>query len=162
MNCLTDPFSLQAAGAGSDSALTEAIGEVEKQFGTMVIKARTSIRDRAAAIHPELHPMGFKVLTILSQSGPMQQVGLAEAVRIDKAMMSRTIKQLEEFGLVSRCTDPSDGRALLVDMTAEARKRYDATLAHARKLLHDRFSTWDLAEVQRLADLLARLNESSG
>ena len=140
----------------------EVIGEVEKQFGDMVVHARNNIRARAAAIHPDLQPTGFKVLTILSHSGPLQQVSLAHEVGIDKAAMSRTIKLLEALGLVTRSADPGDGRALLVSMTPEARRRHDSALLHARQLLFDRLSTWDVGEVRRFADLLARLNESIG
>lgn len=161
MDRMTDPFALPPPMDAIDPQLGAVIGEVEKQFGTMVIKARTSIRNRAAAIHPDLQPLGFKVLTVLAQSGPMQQVALADEVQTDKAMMSRTIKQLEGLGMVTRTADPSDGRAMLVAMTPEARSRYDSTLSQARRLLFDRLSTWDIGEVRRFADLLARLNESS-
>lgn len=160
MGNMTQPSCALPPAANDGSELGKVIGEVEKQFGVMVINARKNIRERSAAIHPELQPLGFKVLTILSQSGPLQQVHLAEEVHSDKAMMSRTIKQLESLGLVTRTVDPTDGRAMLVDMTAEARSRHNASLAKARQLLSERFSTWEIDEVRRLADLLARLNET--
>lgn len=161
MHDANEAASLPPSTESADLAMTQAINDVEAQFGVMVIKARNSIRTRAAAIHPDVQPMGYKVLTILARSGPLQQVHLAEEVRTDKAMMSRTVKQLECLGFVTRTTDPSDGRAMLVGITIEGRSRFDATHDAARQLLHDRFSVWDVTEVQRLADLLARLNESN-
>lgn len=161
MGRATDPLALPPPKNPTDPAMGEVIGEVEKQFGTMVVNARNNIRARAAAIHPDLQPTGFKVLTILSHSGPVQQVALAHEVGTDKAVMSRTIKQLVALGLVTRTADPGDGRALLVAMTPEARTRFDKTMLQARRLLYDRLSTWDVGEVRRFADLLARLNEST-
>jgi DNA-binding MarR family transcriptional regulator len=141
--------------------MARAIRAAEIELGTMLVKTRKSLKTRAAAIHPELQPMGFKVLMLLSLSGPVQQVALTHEVGTDKAVMSRTIKQLETLGLVARTADPTDGRGLLVAMTPDALARYSATQSQARQLLFDRLSTWDIEEVRRLADLLARLNESS-
>ncbi|WP_283529039.1 MULTISPECIES: MarR family winged helix-turn-helix transcriptional regulator [Arthrobacter] len=145
----------------SDQHMIDAIADVEKQFGTMVIRTRNAIRKRAAAIHPELQPTGFKVLTILSQLGPSQQVTLAEEMGVDKALMSRTVKHLEVLKLVHRTADPDDGRAMLVAMTEETHTRYSASLANTRRVLYDRLSTWDPVEVRRFADLLGRLNENA-
>ncbi|WP_255769101.1 MarR family winged helix-turn-helix transcriptional regulator [Pseudarthrobacter sulfonivorans] len=134
-----------------------AIADVEKQLGTLLIRARNSIRTHAVAIHPALQPQGFMVLTTLSRTGPRQQGWLAHELGSDKAMMSRTIKQLESLNFVTRTIDPSDGRAQLVSMTPEAHSRYDANLAQVRQVLHDRLSEWDIDEVHRFAGLLAKI-----
>lgn len=160
MDSLADPFAIAEPASADDAEMSELIDAVEHEFATMFVNARNSIRARAVAIHPELPPMGFKVLTILSRSGPRQQGCLAEEMEVDKAMMSRTIKQLHQLGLVTRSMDPSDGRAQLVSMTEEARLRFDANLANARRVLHDRLAEWDPGEVRRFTDLLAKLNES--
>ena len=161
MAAVVDPFAAAEPAMADDTVMAGLVGEVEKQFATMFINARNSIRARAAAIHPELPPMGFKVLTTLANSGPRQQGCLAESLEVDKAMMSRTIKQLDQLGLVERSLDPSDGRAQLVSMTVEARARFDANLANTRRVLHDRLADWEPGEVRRFSDLLAKLNEST-
>ncbi|MDQ0278405.1 DNA-binding MarR family transcriptional regulator [Arthrobacter silviterrae] len=167
MDCTRTPFavppsnaSTSSGTAGAGTGMAQAIRAAEIELGTMLVKTRKSLKTRAAAIHPELQPMGFKVLMLLALSGAVQQVALTHEVGTDKAVMSRTIKQLEALGLVTRTADPSDGRGQLVVMTPEAQARYAATQSHARQLLFDRLSTWDVDEVRRLADLLARLNES--
>ncbi|MBM6623392.1 winged helix-turn-helix transcriptional regulator [Micrococcaceae bacterium RIT802] len=168
MTLLPDPFAAPAispeaapAASAGGGAMTAAIGEVERQFGTLIVSARASIRNRAAAIHPELQPTGYKVLTLLAQQGARQQVELAAELQTDKAMMSRTVKQLGEFGLVECTADPHDGRAKLISITEDARAKYETTIAESRRLLYDRLGTWDQAEVERFAELLARLNETS-
>lgn len=160
MDAVADPFAVAEPARADDAVMAPLIDEVEKQFATMFVNARNSIRARAAAIDPELPPMGFKVLTILARSGPRQQGCLAEEMEVDKAMMSRTVKHLDHLGLVERSMDPSDGRALLVSMTPRARERYDATLVRARSVLHDRLAGWEPGEIRRFTDLLARLNNS--
>ncbi|WP_372699083.1 MarR family winged helix-turn-helix transcriptional regulator [Arthrobacter sp. JSM 101049] len=152
------PADGQPAGA---AGLDAAISDVERQFGLLVISARRSIRNRAASIHPDLPPLGYKVLTLLNHSAGRQQVELAEELQADKAMMSRTIKQMAAFGLVTCASDPADGRAKLVSITDAARERYEQSIAESRKLLHGRLSTWGQDEVERFAELLARLNETS-
>ena len=124
----------------------------------MVIRARMAIRKRATSIHPELQPLGYKVLSILAREHAQQQVVLAEELEVDKATMSRTIKQLECQGLVDRVTDPDDGRAMLVSITESARTAFTASGARSRTMLRERLSTWDPSEIKRFSELLARLN----
>lgn len=157
---MADPFALRPAAESKNPALGGLIDEVEGQFATMFVNARNSLRARAAAIDPCLSPMGYKVLAIIWRDGPRQQGCVAEEMEVDKALMSRTIKQLEQFGLVERSIDPSDGRALLVSMSEQARDRFAKTVSRARRVLHDRLADWDLDEVRRFTDLMAKLNES--
>lgn len=144
-----------------DPGLAGAIEDTQNQLSNMMVSARKSLKNRAAAIHPCLQPMGFKVLMLLFRSGPMHQSALARGLEADKAMLSRIVKQLEDLELVSRVADPGDGRAMLVDMTPTARGRYEETQLGARQVLVDKLSQWEPAEVRRLADLLAKLNETT-
>lgn len=144
----------------ADAAMAQAIADTQDQLAVMMVHARRSLKSRAVAIHPALQPMAFKVLMLLSRSGPTRQSELGRMLEMDKALVSRTIKQLEIMDLVVRSEDPHDGRAMLVDMTGLAHERYTAALLDARQELITRLSVWDVAEVRRLAELLSRLNES--
>lgn len=145
---------------GEDPDLGTLIQEVEKEFSTMVIRARMAIRKRAQSIHPELQPLGYKVLSILVREHAQHQVVLAEELEVDKATMSRTIKQLECQGLVDRVSDPADGRAMLVSITESARAGFAASGSRSRSMLRERLSTWEPVEIKRFSELLARLNVS--
>lgn len=64
---------------------------------------------------------------------------IRQALNLDKAVMSRILKQLEEEGLLTLVPDPADGRKRLVQLTPageEERAAYD-TLSHehAEKML---------------------------
>jgi len=136
------------------------IDEVERQFAAMVLQARTAMRDRAALVHPDLPPVGFGIMTLLAREGNQQQVELAHRLVVDKGVVSRTVKLLESLGLVLRAPDPRDGRAHLVGLSEEGQRRFGEVILRQRKVLHEKLSQWDPAEVRRFADLLAKLNEA--
>lgn len=63
---------------------------------------------------------------------PMSMSELADALDIEKPNASTVVAELEAAGLVQRSPHPSDGRAKLVDVTAQGRKlarRADKILA---------------------------------
>lgn len=147
------------AGASVNPALMDSLmQEVEKEFSIMAVKARNAIRKRSQEIHPELQPLGYRVLSILVRQQAQQQIELAAELQVDKATMSRTIKQLQDQGLVTRKADPNDGRAMLVSITDTAHEAWLVSGKHARNLLRERLSTWTPEEISRFADLLSRLN----
>ncbi|EMQ98719.1 MarR family winged helix-turn-helix transcriptional regulator [Paeniglutamicibacter gangotriensis] len=158
---MTSPFSdpLPDRGPAAEKAILDPlIEDVEKEFSTMVIMARQAIRKRAAAVHPELQPLGYKVLSLLVREHARQQIILAEELQVDKATMSRMIKWLEAKGLVTRQPDPADGRAMLVSITDAARAGVVESSAASRQLLRNRLNSWEPEEIKRFADLLSKLN----
>lgn len=141
--------------------LADAISDTQNQLATMMINARRSLRARAHSIHPELNTMGFKAIMLLHGRGGMHQSEIVRHLNADKALLSRMLKHLEELGLIQRSADPNDGRAMLVDLTPSARESFELTQSDARQLLVNKLAQWDVAEVRRLAELLARLNETA-
>lgn len=158
---MTSPFSNDRSNPGpaaNPATLDPLIEDVEKEFSTMVIMARQAIRRRAASVHPELQPLGYKVLSLLVREHAQQQIILAEELQVDKATMSRMVKWLEAQGLVTRVPDPNDGRALLVSITESARAGVLESSAASRQLLRNRLNSWEPEEIRRFADLLSKLN----
>nr|WP_231713174.1 MarR family transcriptional regulator [Arthrobacter sp. zg-Y769] len=95
----------------------------------------------------------------LYPGGERQQGSVAEALQVDKALLSRTVSQLETLGLVVRRADPSDGRAQLLDLTAEGRVRFEGVHTAKQSPLRDRLRDWSPAELRNLSDLLHKLTE---
>lgn len=153
------PRTLHDGMATVDDEMLMAIKDTQQQIGAMLIRARKSFRARATEIHPDLQPMGYSTLLLLSRNGTLHQASLPEVLGTDKATVSRLIKQMAGLGLISRTVDPDDARAQLISLTAEGRKRYEASVSVAHQLLVDRLSQWDVLEVRRLSELLERLNE---
>lgn len=175
---MTTPVTMARAAAGSPSGgsgggtggeradradrtgpATE-IAALEQQLAQFFATAGTLMRDRAQAVHADLSPGAYKVLTTLVRSGPQHAGTLAAALYVDKSVISRITKQLTEFELVERRPDPDDGRAFYLAATPDAVRRVDAVRAEYRDQLHGFLAEWDPADIQQLADLLGRLNRA--
>ena len=156
---MTDPVPAAPDAAAPAQQLAEALDDVEQQFAALYSNAQRGLRRRAAAVHPELLVTGYRLLGVLSHRGALQQVEIAELLELDKAVVSRTVKQLEELGLVGRTPDPHDGRASRVALSPEADERLRSVNEHERAALRTKLSDWHPDEIGNLAALLARLNE---
>ncbi|MCQ1999993.1 MarR family winged helix-turn-helix transcriptional regulator [Arthrobacter zhaoxinii] len=147
------------AGDSENITFESSVLEVEHQFSMMLAAARRSVKHAAAAVHPALQPLGFTVLMTLYRGGECQQGSVVETLHVDKALLSRTVSQLEALGLVVRRTDPADGRVQLLDLTAEGRARFEGANTTKRSKLRARLRSWTPAELRNLSDLLHKLNE---
>jgi MarR family transcriptional regulator, 2-MHQ and catechol-resistance regulon repressor len=76
-------------------------------------------RDRARAAGYGLSSAGADALDALAEGGAISLNRLAAELFVDKSTASRLIALLEERGWVRRATDPRDGRALKLQLTAE-------------------------------------------
>ena len=108
---------------------------------------------------------GLSALSVLVFAGPQRLGDLAAIERVSKATMSRVVDGLERHGMASRRSDPTDGRAVWIDVTDEGR----AVLMTARDLRLDRLaaalrtlSAAERAQLARAAPLLERLAEALG
>src|SRR5262245_16009758 len=69
---------------------------------------------------PEVRPAYGSVLLPLFEEDPLRRGELARRARVAKQTMTTLVRLAERDGLVERRPDPSDGRAVLVTMTARA------------------------------------------
>jgi len=81
---------------------------------------RISRRVRFESSH-DVAPHQFSVLCRL-EDAPRTPGELAEIERVAKPSMTRTVGALVERGLVSRQDDPTDGRQVILSLTAEGRR----------------------------------------
>ncbi len=138
----------------------EAIGAVEEQFTILFNRVSAGMRERSARVHPELQPVGFKLLGTLVRTGPTHAGALAGMLQTDKSVVSRQVRALERLGLVERRTDPDDRRASFLVATPAAIERVNEVRASDQAQLYRSLRQWDPADLVRLAELLSRLNES--
>lgn len=137
-----------------------AIAAVEEQFSTLFNRVRAAIRERALGVHPDLQPAGYKMLSALVRSGPAHAGELAELLATDKSVVSRQVRLLEQLGFVERQADPADRRASYLVATEAAVARIGLVKAEDRATLYRGLGTWPIDDIDRLAALLGRLNES--
>lgn len=74
----------------------------------------------------ELTSTQSMVLGTVAVKGPLGPSELARLEALNPTMLSRILRRLEEAGLLRRLADPDDGRAILVEATADGRRRNDA------------------------------------
>lgn len=103
-------------------AIIGRLGRLEK-----VIRPRL---DEVFAEH-DLESWEFDVLATLLRSGEPHRLTpgeLLESMMITSGAVTNRIDRLEKRGFVKRAKSPSDGRQVLVSLTAKGRKKADAAL----------------------------------
>lgn len=100
----------------------------------------------------------WRVLSLLTQTGPRRVGELAAAARTTQPGMTRLVGALEREGLVVRTPDPVDSRAIDVAITPAGTAALDAWRTEFREILAPRFAALDdddWAALTRAAEILA-------
>jgi DNA-binding MarR family transcriptional regulator len=124
----TDPLSLdpieEAARQWRAHGWEEAVDGMAAV--TSVMRAQAIMLARAEAV---LRPLGlsfarYELLTLLSftRRGAMPMARAGALLQVHPTSVTNAVQRLEKAGLVCRESDPSDGRAVLVQITGEGRE----------------------------------------
>jgi len=101
---------------------------------------------------------GAHALGRLDLLGPVRLTELACSLGLDPSSVSRQVSALERAGWVTREEDPNDGRATRLRLT-DSGSGVVAVLREARAEALARLTPgWSAADIDDLADRLARLN----
>jgi DNA-binding MarR family transcriptional regulator len=144
----------------TESQVSELAGELQRVLSKVFSVLRRGDTNRQEAGDLTLAQLSI-LLTLLDQ-GPIRMTELAAHERVRTPTTTVAIRRLEKLGLVKRSRDPSDLRAVLVDITpkglSQHREALAARRAHLATLL-SKLSTEDLetltkalAPLERLAD----------
>ncbi|MDR6905240.1 DNA-binding MarR family transcriptional regulator [Agromyces sp. 3263] len=145
------------ASSAARTATDDEIASVEEQLRRLFGRVRLVWKEAAAAVHPDLQPVGYKILSALVRRGRMHAGAIAEVFEIDKSVVSRQVKHLESLGLARVVADPDDGRARFVEATDEAIASVEQKGSRMQQRLYARLRTWSGDDVETLATLLGRL-----
>ncbi|MBX3090103.1 MAG: MarR family transcriptional regulator [Cryobacterium sp.] len=108
----------------------------------------------------ELDPWEFDVLSALRRAGAPYQLtpkALLQQTLVSSGTMTNRIDRLAERGLVSRHSDPNDGRGILVTMTARGRERVDSAITMLLRAEATILKRLPPVDRERLAGLLRKL-----
>ena len=123
--------------------------------------ARHLDRDRGAAFSAHgLESWEFDVLAALRRAGAPYELSPGQLVAqtlVTSGTMTNRIDRLAARGLVLRRPDPTDGRGVLVQLTAAGRALVDTAMAALLAREHDLLAVLDPAARAQLAALLRRL-----
>jgi MarR family transcriptional regulator, lower aerobic nicotinate degradation pathway regulator len=98
------------------------------------------------------------ILTMVTESGPMTQKALGDALRIDRTTMVALIDDLEDKGYVTRQRHPRDRRAFLVHPTGAGRAAKTAAIRILDEQQRRYLAPLTPAERDQLGALLKRLH----
>ncbi|MGW9628325.1 MarR family winged helix-turn-helix transcriptional regulator [Microbacterium sp. NPDC055521] len=109
-------------------SVDDALADFQGHLNLIFARAKTLWRESAARMHSDLQPSGYKLLAYIARTGGANAHQLAELFEMDKSMVSRQIRMLEEFGLLESRADERDGRMRVLTATVAAQE----TLAQLR------------------------------
>jgi DNA-binding MarR family transcriptional regulator len=124
-----------------------------------VMKLFHSMRQHAPKVHPGVEPGSYPILFNLI-SGPQRVSLLAEHVYSDVSTVSRQVTTLVSHGLLEKVTDPQDGRACMVSLSADGASLVEQLKAVRgewfRRALHD----WEPADAEAFGGYLEQFAAS--
>src|ERR1700723_3344953 len=99
----------------------------------------------------------LSILVTLLDRGPIRMTDLAAHERVRTPTTTVAIRRLEKIGLVKRSRDPSDLRAVLVDITPRGRAVHGESLANRHAALAAMLSQLPDSDLNTLLKALAPL-----
>lgn len=96
----------------------------------------------------------LRVLNVLDGAVPLPVAEVSRRTHVDKAWISRTLKSLDERGLVERSPDRWDGRLALVSLTPKGRALLEEVRPHALENQARLLEGIDGSRLKRLLDQL--------
>src|SRR5271168_2239006 len=99
----------------------------------------------------------LSILFTLLDRGPIRMTDLAAHERVRTPTTTVAIRRLEKVGLVKRSRDPSDLRAVLVDITPRGRAVHSESLANRYAALAAMLSQLPASDLNTLTEALAPL-----
>lgn len=122
--------------------------------------SRLSRQLRHMELPSGMTPERLSTLSVILNNGPISVTALAEREMVRPATMSRMVSALVDDGLARRLEDKTDGRGVLVVVTAKGRRAHQR--AHQQRLSQligalEHFSADQLAAMRGLVEALERL-----
>jgi DNA-binding MarR family transcriptional regulator len=118
---------------------------------------RDAARNRAERSGVFLSRPAISIISALHASGPMRLSRLSDLTDLEAPLVSREIARLTAEGYVKRASDPTDGRASIVALTAKGRRAYASYRKATDDIVIEAFAGWRAGELRTLADYLERV-----
>ena len=133
------------------------VQRLEREVSMLLRRSRSVLRALAGRVHPDIDAGAYAVLLTISRAGPLRLVELVDEFGLDKSTMSRQVTALQSLGLVRRRPDPQDGRAFLLELSEDGRRRLDEVMRSRHEVWRERLASWSAQEIAELANGLTRL-----
>ena len=85
----------------------DELGRLEQELGVLIRRVKRVIGERARAVHPDLQPASYLMLTFLAADGPQRSSVVSERFNVDKGAISRQV----QHRAISVCSSASPTRS---------------------------------------------------
>jgi DNA-binding MarR family transcriptional regulator len=138
-------------------ATNDRSDELARELAILMRRSGSLTREIAGQVDARLDAVTYTTLARIRDAGPIRAADLVDYFSIDKAAISRQLRSLEDFGLIVREADPSDGRARQVRLSPTGERslrKIQADRSTRFRQLIDGWSDHDIDELTRLLHLL--------
>ena len=101
----------------------------------------------------------FGMLTILAAREPIDQIGIAKLMKLDRSTTGLVVKNLEDRALIERVIDPDDRRRRVLRLTPAGRLLLRQLQRPSEASYERGLSVFDAGEAEAFVKLLARFVE---
>ncbi|MCW2513215.1 MAG: transcriptional regulator, MarR family [Mycobacterium sp.] len=142
----------------TEPQVTELAGELQQVLSKLFsVLRRSDANKNTPEGGADLTLAQLSILLTLLDLGPIRMTELAAHERVRTPTTTVAIRRLEKLGLVKRSRDPSDLRAVLVDVTPRGLVQHREALATRRAQLAAMLTKLSTEERETLANALAPL-----
>jgi DNA-binding MarR family transcriptional regulator len=157
MAASTLPTAPASDATAVESERTAAVHALEGSFSELMTAFRRYVSEAAERVSPGMLPTSFKVLSAVFRAGPITLSALADRLSADKGLVSRSVSELEELGLVARTADPADRRSRRIAVTPLGEERLAEARAPHEGRLFQVLESWSVDDIRHLTGLLHAL-----
>jgi DNA-binding MarR family transcriptional regulator len=111
---------------------------------------------------PGITPSMLAALSSVDRQGPLTMSELCAVEQVQPPSMTRIVAALVDVGLVTRESDPSDGRVAWVNATPEGRRLLDRSRGRKEAYLAKALRDLDAHELETLEEAAAILEGLTG
>lgn len=108
---------------------------------------------------PDLSPTQFGIIAMLYKKQSVKVGELAEKLRVDQSVASRSLKSLQEKDFVNRSVDSQDTRAARFALSDKGKAALVKGRQESAKQLESIISDWSEEKVALATDILQELSE---
>ncbi|WP_353111055.1 MarR family winged helix-turn-helix transcriptional regulator [Salinisphaera dokdonensis] len=104
-----------------------------------------------------LRPVEFSVLVLLKHNSQVTHKRLSQALDVAPSNMVAVVGRLKKDGLLTRARNPSDGRSIILKLTAKGETLETEVRSAVEHMEAEALASWKNSEHEQLLELLQRV-----
>jgi DNA-binding MarR family transcriptional regulator len=123
-----------------------------------LLKVLSAVKQHAPKLHPGLEPAAYPIMFTLAD-GPLRVSEIAALVHSDVSTVSRQSASMLQAGVLSRDSDPTDGRAVRLSLTDTGAGLLVRLKSERAEFFSAALADWTAEDVRACHDHLNRLTD---